>query len=403
VSVLVLLLGLGGGFILVGIVVATVLSAKYGSPSAAWIAPVLILPVVLVAGFVLFGFLFTARSTMRCSARPQTTASNAHRNGSTPLVPGVKTIVPVVETMEGETAEEDATEESPTTLPEAATEARPEWVDASPQRIDSGDVFQTSVAVGPFLTRHECTQALPDALQAAVATYIADYRGPKAASRVRLSSDYIRDKIVTEEFTETVDLDPATRIILEPDEAGPMVRLHVLLQFDRAAKSHIDQLWRRSVITGRLWLVGFAAVGVMLLLSVLFAVLKIDRATGGNARGRLALGVVGGMMLLAVTALIGLRMVGFQRLNPATSAVPVRMSSTAEITVDRGIVEPRDLSVPQQASPPVAITSAFGLVALPVGLLMLTGLIALLAFKKTRPIGLVMLTLLVVGVLVMIA
>ncbi|MEE8450704.1 MAG: hypothetical protein V3R99_02285 [Thermoguttaceae bacterium] len=394
-----LILGLGGLLVLGGIVGGSVLLTNQKTAPAAWMALLLVIPIVLIGGFVLFALVFTTRPTVhaeRSAPRVETTAARLpapEMPDPPPPVPDVETIAPVAETVEGETAEEDAAEENP------AAEARPEWVDASPRRIASGDTYQMSVAVGPYLTRHECTQALPSALQTAVATYIADYLGPKAASRVRLSSDYIRENIVTEEFTETVDLDAATRIILEPDEAGPMVRLHVLMQFDRPVKAHIDQLWRRSVITGRLWLLGAALVGAMLLLSVLFAILKIDRATGGNRRGRLVLGVVGGMMLLVLTSWVALRMVGFQRLpDHAISAVPMLESTTTEI-----LVEPRDPSIPQQAVRPVAVPRSIALLALPIGLLMLVSMVALLAFKKTRPVGLVMLTLLVVGALVMVA
>jgi len=409
-----LILGLAGMAVLGLVVAVAVALTNKDAARQAWLSLALVIPIALILGVTLFGFMLTGRSVDYQSTRSIEFPSDA---AASPMVPQeIRPDIP-------EPAVEASSDEEPATTPEPASPSRPEWVDAPPERIDSGDVYQTSVSVGPFLTRHECDRAMPAALGSAVATFIADYVNPQAASRVSLPNDYIRRNIVKDQFTETVELDPKTEVLLEGEEAQSMVRLHARLQFDRSVKTHIEQLWRRSVVAERLWIAGFALGAVLLLLLILFAVLKIDRATDGKARGRLTLGVGGVMILLLLTTLIGMRILAGARAMQygsgeamvpanaqASSTAEVRVSRTSNVTSsDATTSNVKIESHARAAGGTETVVTAHGptwlLIAPGFLLILLTiaGLIALLAFKKTRPVGLAILALLVLGSLVMVA
>ncbi len=179
-----------------------------------------------------------------------------------------------------------------TNLP-ARRSPRPDWVEAPPRRV--ADAYEIAVATDPFATRLECEARLPQALERAVAQYAAVYLGDdEAASQIRLPLDFLRTKVVAEEWEEPFD-----------SSVGPMVRIHALLRFDRAANAQIDQAWQRRVVEARLWGLGRALGGVLATLAVAWAYLRLDLATGGAYRWRLRMAsalVILAILLVAVCA-----------------------------------------------------------------------------------------------------
>jgi hypothetical protein len=162
---------------------------------------------------------------------------------------------------------------SATPEPALAESERPVWVDAEPHR--EGDVYKMVIAVGPYSTKEECEEKLPEELQQAVGQYAATLIGPEAGD-LSLPLDYVQRRVVKERWHERRDY-----------SVGPMFHLHVLLAFDREAKGRIEQLWRDVVVGERLVGVGGLLVLVLLFLSIIYAYLKADLATGGKYRGRL--------------------------------------------------------------------------------------------------------------------
>jgi len=185
-----------------------------------------------------------------------------------------------------------ATDEKPPTAaveksqPPSAPE-RPAWVDGSPKRAD--DVYQMTATVGPYTTRLECDQALPDELEKALADYVETYLGRRARGRVGLSPDYLRDHVVKADWEET-----------RQTSVGPMIQLHVLLEFDSQVNDRLKERWRETVILERLGYLGAGVLAVLAVLAMLFSYLKIDLATGGVYRGRLKLAAIA--VILAIVA-----------------------------------------------------------------------------------------------------
>ena len=170
------------------------------------------------------------------------------------------------------------------------TKEPPDWVTAG-QRKD-GDLYKWPVTVQAWPTLRECQGELPEVLDRAVSQYAEKKLKlvPWAARRVRLPRDYVLGELLTAQWHKPVAVSSET-----------WVELHALLEFDAEANSRILQQRQQAIITGRLWGVGAVVAAVLLLLSTLFAYLKIDLATCGSYRGRLRFAAA--TVILAVTAI----------------------------------------------------------------------------------------------------
>ncbi len=156
---------------------------------------------------------------------------------------------------------------------------RPPWVDTLPQQI--AGVYRMPTAVGPYATRGECERELPKELRAAMDEYVELYLGPKAVGRVMLPLSYVQENVVREDWLET------RQVAVSPTKQIPMVRLHVLLEFDRGVNARLDEAWHRAVIHRKLWALGTAGTVLLMCLSAFWGYLRIDLATAGAYRRRL--------------------------------------------------------------------------------------------------------------------
>lgn len=270
----------------------------------------------------------------------------------------------------------------------AAAEKRPEWVDSLTQ--SPGNVYQMAIKTDPRPTQQECESELPGVLRDAVRQYAETEldRSPEVARQVQLPLTYVQDHIVKEKWLEPVHV----------SLPGKWVRLHVLLEFDQEAKQQVqkeceqaqgrlDQQWQEASVLRRLWCGGAGLGAVLILLSLLFAGLKIDQATDGARRGRLFLAGGAAALVLAAAACFGIyllrRAVGME-LGPPT--VPQ--------------IEPAAYSVFDPGSPQPAAAAIFHpakLTVLSIGLLLGTLAVALTISRRARPIGLALLALLLLG------
>ena len=150
-----------------------------------------------------------------------------------------------------------------------------------------GDAYQMSIASDPYTTRQECDDQLPAALQKAVDRYVDVYLDGQAAGKIRLPVAYLRKHLVKEEWEE-----------VRHTSVGPMISLHVLLQFDRKVKDRILEENQRAIIARRLWIAGVWLTAGLTLMAVVYGYLKIDLATSGRHRGSLR--------LAAATAILGM-------------------------------------------------------------------------------------------------
>ncbi len=144
----------------------------------------------------------------------------------------------------------------------------PDWVEAPPRAL--GGVYQMSIAVGPYTTRAECDAKLPDALQEALDHYVEVCLGGQVDEPVLLPPDQLR-QLVKDQWEE-----------VRQYSVGPMVRLHVLLEFDRKVKDRAVEEHKRGVVGRRLRLTGIGLAAGLALLGAFYGYLK---ATGMKAEG----------------------------------------------------------------------------------------------------------------------
>lgn len=178
------------------------------------------------------------------------------------------------------------------TPPEAPSgPPRPAWMDGPLGRV--GNVYRTTVKVGPSFTRTECEQQLPEALRLAVRTYADHFLGEGKGQHVNLDMSYIRNHIVRGEWEER-----------RQTTFDTMITLHELLEFDGEANETIEANYKQSVVMGRLGYTAMGGGGILGLLTILYGYLKLDTLTRGYYTGRLRL--TAATAILALAAIAGL-------------------------------------------------------------------------------------------------
>lgn len=169
---------------------------------------------------------------------------------------------------------------------------RPAWMDGPMGRV--GNVYRTTVKVGPSFSRTECEQQLPDALRLAVRIYTDHFLGDGKGQYVNdLDMSYIRNHLVRGEWEERRQTTFET-----------MITLHELLEFDSEANEVIEASYKQSVVMGRLGYTTMGGGAILGLLTILFGYLKLDTLTRGYYTGRLRL--TAATAILALAAIAGL-------------------------------------------------------------------------------------------------
>jgi hypothetical protein len=169
----------------------------------------------------------------------------------------------------------------------AASGERPNWVVHPPKRV--GNTYRRVVASGPYRTVDECHQALQEKLRQAVCQRLAataaddpvfrDFT-PASCDDLGIGIDYIYREICRDEYVESVEA-----------SFGPMVQVHLLLEFDPPIEKYLGAVWRDYQVRQRLGIVAFLAAAVLLLLGLVYGLLKLDTWTRGYYSKRLLLGV----------------------------------------------------------------------------------------------------------------
>lgn len=170
---------------------------------------------------------------------------------------------------------------------------RPAWVERKPYK--EGSVYYWPVAADPRPDADQAElEALPEALQGAVADYISQKLrlGSLATRQVHLDPTYVRDQLVGED------------VWVEPRNSpvGEFFRVHALVKFDREANTLIRETWDQERLQGRIWSAGGFLAMVLFFLSLVYCYLKIDQVTDGSRRRLLrfaAILVILGLMLVA--------------------------------------------------------------------------------------------------------
>ncbi len=290
--------------------------------------------------------------------------------------------------------------------PAAEPNPRPAWVakpptyreiqpdgprDAHDEPASVEKVYQVAATVGPYTSRMECDANMTADLQKEVARYVETILGREASRHVRLSDHYIQQNLIKAQWEEPVDA-----------SFGPMVQLHVLLQFDRETRERVEKLWHDYQVQQRLWYAGGGLAAVLLLLLVVFGFLKSDWSLPGRA-------IVGTMVAVFLgigVAVVVMGLVWMSHDQPVASPVikampeqPDRVelprepagpdlskdAHRIENAMARAVSPGRPMATPQKAFVGVGVLA-----------LLLVGGLGMLISPKTRPFGYALLGLLAV-------
>jgi hypothetical protein len=182
--------------------------------------------------------------------------------------------------------------ESHESLAELVTTDQPEWMTISAE--ESLIRHQQVVASKLYFTSQETETDLDDAMADAVSRYVNNYLGESNASLlIRHDADFIRNNLMREQFDEVWNVTQFDR---------KMYRRHVLLDFNDNFRSRLDHEWRDVVQTSKVLTTGLGAFGLLGLMGVVFAYLRLDTATKGYYSGRL--------QFLAAAAILALSAAG---------------------------------------------------------------------------------------------
>jgi hypothetical protein len=182
----------------------------------------------------------------------------------------------------------------------AASGERPNWVVHPPKRV--GNTYRRVVASGPYRTVDECHQALQEKLRQAVCQRLAaaatddpaylDFI-PASCEDLGIGIDYIYREICRDEYVESLEA-----------SFGPMVQVHLLLEFDPPIEKHLGDVWKQYQVRQRLGIVAFLAAAGLLLLGLVYGLLKLDTWTRGYYSKRLLLGVPAVIISLVMLLLV---------------------------------------------------------------------------------------------------
>ncbi|MCA9174149.1 MAG: hypothetical protein KDB14_06635 [Planctomycetales bacterium] len=165
---------------------------------------------------------------------------------------------------------------------------RPEWID---KEEADGEDFIVSVSSALQTHSKDCRASLDERLREAVEKYVRSHVGDdKVAYFIHFDLPEIRDRLLDEgtEFSDVITT-----------SVGPMHQSHALLRFSPDFSRELDLKWAHICQTGRVVRTAGAAVGGLILLSMLFGYFRVDTATKGYYTRRLQM-----LLAFALVALI---------------------------------------------------------------------------------------------------
>ncbi|MCA9267837.1 MAG: hypothetical protein KDA41_05175, partial [Planctomycetales bacterium] len=140
-------------------------------------------------------------------------------------------------------------------------ENRPGWVEQPARCTGEGD-HVIAVSSKPWKTEFEAQEALEANIRAAVAEYLTEQFGHRAAAQHVGALDADLDRLVREQYSEELQW---------RDEAiGRMHQTHALVVFSPELRTQLHEQWKQHVVSTRLVRTG---AGVVALLLVLFVAL----------------------------------------------------------------------------------------------------------------------------------
>jgi hypothetical protein len=183
----------------------------------------------------------------------------------------------------------------PFTWRRSSSVSLPDCYEVINSKVREGDCYVMNVSTGPFATRQECDAEIPGVVQSAINHYVELYLGNKWSGHIGLSAEQI-DQLVVTEWPE-----------IKVHDFGPMIQVHLLLNFDKKAKEFISEAINQSLFENRAAIVGTGFGAFCLLLTAFWGYLKIDIHTKGVYRKRLRLAAGFVILSIVVTGFTALR------------------------------------------------------------------------------------------------
>jgi hypothetical protein len=140
---------------------------------------------------------------------------------------------------------------------------RPDWVGQPPHLEQRGglEIYFDAVTIGPYSTTAECDREVIPAANRSVRAYAEGHFA--GGDEVTLDSQFVQNHLIQARWRETV----TTSI-------GPMQQEHLLLAFDRAVRSEIENRSRDVIIAQRLNSAAGGAGAVLLLVGGVYSLLR---------------------------------------------------------------------------------------------------------------------------------
>lgn len=172
---------------------------------------------------------------------------------------------------------------------------RPDWVDQGEVRLPNG-IYRMTSRSGPYSSTEECFAEAPGMVHGMVTRYVGRLFGREAQEQLKVPGSWIESVLVKDQWIGEV----------ESEALGTtMYEMHVLVEFDDAARRELAAMWHKERLDRRLAMTGTASGLVLLLLGTTFGYLKLDTATRGFYSGRLKL-VAGAIVAGAGVVLVQL-------------------------------------------------------------------------------------------------
>jgi len=174
-----------------------------------------------------------------------------------------------------------------------ATTSRPDWVESVP--VLEGPVHRLAVRSEFQAREDDALRALDDELIKATRRYVADQLGSsKAPLFFALSLDEIKRRFTKPEYLYHE---------VGQFSFGNMHQYHTLLEFPQDFRQQLTDRWAQVRAAGNLVKIGGGAIGIMLLLIIVFGYFRLDTATRGYYTSRL--------QFLVAVAILALIVAGF--------------------------------------------------------------------------------------------
>lgn len=201
-----------------------------------------------------------------------------------------------------------STPASPAPQPEIPAGAKvvekaPDWIH-EPAHLDlQTSTYTLVVKTGTATTPFELNKKLDQEIAEATRVYLSEIVD-EAADGLFVSPEYLRQKVIKQQHTETV-----RRQFSGPagfDDPGAVTHVHetwARLEFGPEVKRDLQLMWDQHVAERRLWQVGGVGALVMGVLASALGYLRLDTATKGFYTRTLRWGAAGVILALVAAAL----------------------------------------------------------------------------------------------------